>query len=98
MEKKMEKNLKPCVHRPFQIVAYMDSWYMDQLLLTNQFKFSINIVKIIMKTKDRITYNPIFAKEMWILSIKDATKDQKSIISNWLSGFKIILYICISYE
>ena len=42
----------------------MDSLDMDQLLLTNQFKFSINIVKIIMKTKDRITYNPIFGKEM----------------------------------
>ena len=76
----------------------MDSLDMDQLLLTNQFKFSINIVKIIMKTKDRITYNPIFAKEMWIMSIKDATKDKKSIISNWLSGFKIMLYICMSYE
>ena len=94
----MEKNLKPCVHRPFQIRAYMDSWDMDQLLLTNQLKFSINIVKIIMKTKDRITYNPIFAKEMCILSIKDASKYKKSIISNWLSGFKIMLYICISYE
>ena len=58
----------------------MDSLDMDQLLLTNQFKFEINIVKIIMKTEDRIKYNPIFAKEMWILSIKDATKDQKSII------------------
>ena len=51
-----------------------------------------------MKTKDRITYNPIFAKEMWILSIKDATKDQKSIISNRVNGFKIMLYICIYYE
>ena len=87
---KMEKNLKPCVHRPFQIRAYMDSWYMNQLLLTNQFKFSINIVKIIMKTKDRIIYNPIFAKEMWIMSIKDATKDQKSIISNRVDGFIIV--------
>ena len=27
-----------------------------------------------MKTKDRITYNPIFGKEMYILSIKDASK------------------------
>ena len=35
-----------------------------------------------MKTKDRITYNPIFAKEMCILSIKDASKYKKSIISN----------------
>ena len=60
----------------------MDSLNMDKLLLTNQFKFSKNILKIIMKTKDRITYNPIFAKEMCILSIKDATKDKKSIISN----------------
>ena len=62
----------------------MDSLDMDHLLLTNQFKFSINIVKIIMKTKDRITYNPIFffqkKMEMWIMSIKYATKDQKSII------------------
>ena len=64
MKKKIENNLKPCVHRPFRIRAYMDSLDMDQLLLTNQFKFSINIVKIIMKTKDRIIYNPIFAKEM----------------------------------
>ena len=55
---------------------------MDQLLLTNQFKFSINIVKIIIKTKDRITYNTIFAKEMCILSIKDVSKYKKSIISN----------------
>ena len=87
MEKR-ENNLKPCVHRPFQIVAYMDSWYMDQLLLTNLFKFSINIVKIIMKTKDRITYNPIFGKEMWILSIKDASKQKKSI--NWVNGYIIV--------
>ena len=57
----------------------MDSLDMDQLLLTNQFKFSINIVKIIMKTKHRIT---IFAKEMCILSIKDALQNKKSIISN----------------
>ena len=68
----------------------MDSLDMDQLLLTNQFKFSINIVKIIMKTKDRITYNPIFAKEMWIMSIKDALQDQKSIISNKINGFIIV--------
>ena len=63
MDNRMEKrenNLKPCVHRPFRIRAYMDSLDMDQLLLSNLFKFSINIVKIIMKIKDRITYNPIF--------------------------------------
>ena len=59
-EKKSDKNLKPCVHKLFRIRAYMDSLDIDQLLLINQFKFSINIVKIIMKTKDRITYNPIF--------------------------------------
>ena len=41
----------------------MDSLDMDQLLLTDQFKFSINILKIITKTKERITYNPIFAKK-----------------------------------
>ena len=58
---------------------------MNHLLLTNQFKFSINIVKIIMKIKDRITYNSIFAKEMCILSIKDASKYKKSIISNWFN-------------
>jgi len=97
---KSGNNFKPCINRPniitsLRIRAYMDSLDMDHLLLTNQFKFSINIVKIIMKTKDRIKYNPIFAKEMCILSIKDATKDKKSRISNWLSGFKIILYICI---
>ena len=68
----------------------MDSLDMDQLLLTNLFKFSINIVKIIMKIKDRITYNPIFAKEMWILSIKDALKYKKSIISNRVNGFIIV--------
>ena len=61
---KTDKNFKPCINRPLRIRAYMDSLHMDHLLLTNQFKFSINIVKIIMKTKDRITYNPIFAKEM----------------------------------
>ena len=82
MEKKIAKNLKPCVHRPFRIREYMDSLNMDKLLLTNQFKFEKNIVKIIKKTKDRITYNPIFAKEMCILSIKDASKYKKSIISN----------------
>ena len=91
-------NFKPCINRPFRIRAYMDSLHRDHLLFTNQLKFSINIVKIIMKTKDIIKYNPIFAHEMCILSIKDATKDKKSIISNWLSGFKIMLYICISYE
>ena len=95
---KTENNFKPCVNRPFLIRAYMYSLDMDHLLFTNQLKFLINIAKFIMKTKDRITYNPIFAKEMWILSIKDATKDQKSKISNWLSGFKIMLYIYISYE
>ena len=58
---KPEKIFKPCINRPLRIRAYMDSLDMDNLLLTNQFKFSINIVKIIMKTKDRITYNPIFA-------------------------------------
>ena len=79
---KIENNVKPCINRPLIIVTYMDSLDMDHLLLTDQLKFSINIVKIIMKTKDRITYNPIFAKEMCILSIKDATKYQKSIISN----------------
>ena len=94
---KIDNNFKPCVHRPFLIRAYMDYWDMYQLLLTNQCKFSINIVKIIIKTKDRITYNTIFAKEMCILSIKDASKYKKSIISNWLSEFKIMLYICISY-
>ena len=55
---------------------------MDHLLLTNQFKFSISIVKIIMKTtlsESEIKYNPIFAKEMCILSIKDASKYKKSI-------------------
>ena len=50
-----------------------------------------------MKTKDIIRYNTIFGKEMWILSIKDASKQKKSIISNWLSGFKIMLYICMYY-
>ena len=95
---KTENNFKPCINRPFLIRAYMDSLDMDHLLCINQLKFSINIAKFIMKTKYRITYNPIFAKEMWILSIKDALQDQKSIISNWLSGFKIMLYICISYE
>ena len=95
---KPENNVKPCINRPLIIVIYMDSLYMDHLLLTNQFKFSINIVKIIMKTKDRITYNPIFAKEMCILSIKDASKYKKSIISNWLKGFNIVLNIYISYE
>ena len=58
---KTDNNFKPCVNRPFLIRAYMDSLDMDRLLFTNQFKFSINIVKIIMKTKHRIT---IFAKEM----------------------------------
>ena len=53
---------------------------MDQLLLTNLLKLEVNIAKIMMKTKDRITYNPIFAKEMCILSIKDATKQKNSII------------------
>ena len=48
---KIGNNLKPCVHRPLIIRAYMDSLDMDQLLLINQFKFSINILKIIMKTK-----------------------------------------------
>ena len=76
----------------------MDSWDMDHLLITNLLNLYENKAKIMMKTKDRITYNPIFGKEMWILSIKDATKDQKSKISNWLSGFKIMLYIYISYE
>ena len=38
-----------------------------------------------MKTKDRIKYNPIFANEMCILSIKDASKYKKSIISNWFN-------------
>ena len=82
MEKKIAKNLKPCVHRPFRIREYMDSVNMDKLLLTNQLNLYANKDKIIMKTKDRIKYNPIFANEMCILSIKDATKDQKSIISN----------------
>ena len=49
---------------------------MDQLLLTNLLKLEVNITKIMMKTKDRITYNPIFGKEMCILSIKDATKQK----------------------
>ena len=48
---KPEKNFKSCVNRPFIIRAYMDSLDMDKLLLTNQLKFSINIVKIIIKTK-----------------------------------------------
>ena len=77
----------PCINRrniitSLRIRGYMDFFDMHHLLLTNQFKFSINIVKIIMKTKDRITYNPIFAKKMCILSIKDASKYKKSIISN----------------
>ena len=79
---KTEKNFKPCINRPLRIRAYMDSLDMDQLLLTNQLNLYANKDKIIMKTKDRIKYNPIFANEMCILSIKDATKDQKSIISN----------------
>ena len=33
--KKIDKNFKPCVHRPFRIRAYMDYWDMDQLSLTN---------------------------------------------------------------
>ena len=85
---KTENNVKPCINRPLIIVTYMDSLDMDHLLLTNQFKFSINIVKIIMKTKDRITYNPIFGKEMLILSIKDASKQKKSI--NWVNGYIIV--------
>ena len=100
--KKIDKNFKttegPCVNRPFRIRAYMDSSDVNQLLLTNQLKFSINIFKIIMKTKHRIKYKPIFVNEMCILSIKDASKNKKSMILIWLSGFKIILYICISYE
>ena len=79
---KTENNFKPCINRPLRIRAYMDSLDMDHLLFTNQLKFLINIAKFIMKTKDRITYNPIFAKEMCILSIKDASKYKKSIISN----------------
>ena len=94
---KTENNFKPCVNRPFRIIPYMDSLDMDHLLFINQLKFSINIVKIIMKTKDIIRYNTIFGKEMWILSIKDASKQKKSFISNWLSGFKIMLYICMYY-
>ena len=53
MEKKSEKNFKktegPCVNRPFRIRAYMDSSDVDQLLLTNLFKFEVNIFKIMMK-------------------------------------------------
>ena len=43
-----------------------------------------------MKTKDRITYNPIFAKEMYILSIKDASKKNKSINSNLVNRYIIV--------
>ena len=55
---KTENNFKPCINRPFLIRAYMDSLDMDHLLFINQLKFSINIVKIIMKTKHRITILP----------------------------------------
>ena len=58
----------------------MDSSHVYHLLITNLLKFEINIVKIIMKTNNRITYNPNFGKKMWILSIKDASKQKKSII------------------
>ena len=34
----------------------MDSWDMDQLLLTNLFKFEVNIFKIMIKAKDRIKF------------------------------------------
>ena len=47
-------NFKPCINRPFRIRAYMECSYVDQLLLTNLFKFEVNIFKILMKTKDRI--------------------------------------------
>ena len=76
----------------------MDSLYMDHLLLTNLLNLYANKAKIMMKTKNRITQNPNFAKEMCILSIKDASKYKKSIISNWLKGFNIVLNIYISYE
>ena len=100
---KSEKNFKPCINRPnivtpLRIEAYMDSSHVDHLLITNLLNLYANKTKIMMKTKDRITYNPIFAKEMCILSIKDASKYKKSIISNWLKGFNIVLNIYISYE
>ena len=60
----------------------MDSLDMDQLLLTNLLKLEVNIAKIMMKTKDRIKYNLLFANEMCILSIKDATKYNKAINTN----------------
>ena len=34
----------------------MDSWDIDQLLFTNLLKLEVNIVKIMMKTKDRIKF------------------------------------------
>ena len=68
----------------------MDSLHMDQLLLINQFKFSINILKIIMKTKEIITYNSIFGKEMCILSIKDASKYKKAINTNWVNWYILV--------
>ena len=87
---KTENNFKPCINRPFRIRAYMDSLDINHLLFTNQLKFLINIAKFIMKTKDRITYNPIFAKEMCILSIKDASKKNKPINSNLVNGYIIV--------
>ena len=74
---KADKNFKPCINRPLRIRAYMDSLDMDHLLLTNL--FNLYEAKIMMKTKNRIT---IFAKEMCILSIKDASKYKKSINTN----------------
>ena len=82
---KTENNFKPCINRPFLIRAYMDSLDMDHVLLTNL--FNLYEAKIMMKTKNRIT---IFAKEMCILSIKDASKYKKSINSNWFNRFIIV--------
>ena len=79
---KAENNFKPCINRPLRITAYMYSLDMDHLLLTNL--FNLYEAKIMMKTKNRIT---IFAKEMCILSIKDASKYKKAINKNWVNWY-----------
>ena len=80
-----EKNFKLCLNRPnivtpLRIIAYMDSSHVYHLLITNLLKFEINIVKIIMKTKNRITYNPNFGKKKCEYCLLKTLQNKKSLL------------------
>lgn len=75
------------------IVAYNDSWLIDQLLLTTLLKLVANIFNVNIKKKPKVKYNPMFVNDKCKLPNKGAFKLNKSLISNWSKGLWISVYV-----